>query len=245
MTAADRDAPHLSPATLSPQGAFETAMAALSRMPGEIGWMGYRKLKRRIGNRTLADFDRIVERLGPGDIAIDLGANAGEITRRLADTGAEVHAFEPDPDTFARLRENVGTFGNVILHNKAAGAEAGTVPIFRPASWYEGREASASKAVSVQRDSRTEGFVPAGTVEMIDFGAFLNDLPRPAALVKVDIEGSEWTLLDRVLAEARDRFDAMFVETHERFDRSVLPRLKRMQRDFASWDRPYVNLYWG
>jgi FkbM family methyltransferase len=186
-----------------------------------------------------------VERLGPGDIAIDLGANAGEITRRLAQTGAEVHAFEPDPDTFARLRENVGTFGNVILHNKAAGAEAGTVPIFRPASWYEGREASASKAVSVQTRQPDGGVRAAGTVEMIDFSAFLNDLPRPAALVKVDIEGSEWALLDRVLAEARGRFDAMFVETHERFDRSVLPRLKRMQREFASWDRPYVNLYWG
>jgi FkbM family methyltransferase len=242
---ADPDALHLSPATLAPRGGFETAMAALSRLPGEAGWIGYRKLKRRIGHRTMGDFHRFVERLGPGDIAIDLGANAGEITRELAQTGAEVHAFEPDPDTFARLRDNVGAFDNVVLHNKAAGAEAGTVPIFRPPSWYEGREASASKAVSVLTDSRTEGFVSAGTVEMIDFSAFLNDLPRPAALVKVDIEGSEWALLDRVLAEARGRFDAMFVETHERFDRSVLPRLKRMQREFASWDRPYVNLYWG
>jgi len=220
-------------------------MAVLSHIPGEAGWIGYRKLKRRIGNRTLADFRRIVDTLGPGDIAIDLGANAGEITQELARSGAEVHAFEPDPETFARLQGAVAGFDNVVLHNKAAGGEAGLVPILRPASWYEGREPSASKAVSVVRDQRTEGFVPAGSVEIIDFAAFLNALPRPATLVKVDIEGSEWALLDRVMAEARDQFDAMFVETHERFDRSVLPRLKAMQCEFAAWDRPYVNLYWG
>ena len=42
--------------------------------------------------------------LGPGDVCIDLGANIGEVTVPLAETGATVHAFAPDHDTFAQLK---------------------------------------------------------------------------------------------------------------------------------------------
>jgi hypothetical protein len=63
--------------------------------------------KRRHGNaRWRADylFDCAVRRLRPGDVVVDCGANIGLITLRLAARGATVHAFEPDPYSFGRLR---------------------------------------------------------------------------------------------------------------------------------------------
>lgn len=232
------------PATLKACGPVEQAFALLSRLPGWIGRVGYRKLKRRIAIRARAEFDRLAASLGPGDIAIDLGANVGDFTRRLAATGAEVHAFEPDPDTFAVLAERLADLPNVRLHNMAAGDRAGTVPILRPQSWYQGAERSASKAVTVIETARSSGFVQAGTVAMIDFAEFLRALPRPASLVKVDIEGAEWGLLDAVLGRAGDRFAAMFVETHERFDPVRVPQVQALQQRFRRQPRPYVNLYW-
>jgi FkbM family methyltransferase len=49
-------------------------------------------------------------RLRPGDVALDLGANIGwyaTLLDRMAEPGAEVFAFEPDPDNRALLEENL------------------------------------------------------------------------------------------------------------------------------------------
>jgi hypothetical protein len=36
----------------------------------------------------------------------------------------------------------------------------------------------------------------------------------------------------------------MFVETHERFDKSVVPEAISLQRFAASLSAPYINLFW-
>lgn len=232
--------------SLRPEGIVENGLQAVSHLPGWLGWVAYRKLKRRIGIRTMNDFNKVVETLGPGDICCDLGANIGEVTRILAATGATVHAFEPDPETFAKLQKNLEGFANVHCHNQAVGHENSTVTLLRTESYSnETLRASASKATAVVPRKNSQGFVESGTVEMIDFSEFLQGLEKPAALVKVDIEGAEWTLLERVLTAASDRFKAMFVETHERFDLSILPYAKSKQAQFRNMDAPYINLYWG
>ena len=230
---------------LKPTDLAETVFALGQNLPGRAGWLFYRKLKRRFADRSAKVFDRMVAALGPDDIAIDLGANVGEITTRLATTGAQVHAFEPDPETFAHLQTALAGHGNVHLHNAAVGGRDGTVTLYRPPSWQdETRRRSASKANTIVANDRSAGFNPGAEVPLVDFARFLNELPKPAKLIKVDIEGAEWDMLDAVEARAMDRFEAMFIETHERFDLSILPMLKARQARYAATDRPYVNLYW-
>lgn len=233
-------------ATLRPRGGFERAMALGAHLPGPPGYICFRKLKRRMGQRGEAAFRAAVASLGPGDIAIDLGANIGDITEALARTGATIHAFEPDPETFLHLSARMTGHDNVTLHNAAAGDRDGEVTLYRPASWHDtDRRRSASKANSVADQARARGFEASGTVPMVDFARFLNDLPGPAQLVKMDIEGSEWEVLDAIADRAPRQARAMFVETHERVDRGVLPRVRAMQAHFADNPDPYVNLYWG
>ena len=232
--------------TLRPIGAFERVMALGAHLPGAAGYLCFRKMKRRIGQRGVTAFQAALRRLGPGDIAVDLGANIGEITQQLAETGAQVHAFEPDPETFSHLAARFADAPNVTLHNAAAGGRDDEVTLYRPASWAdEAMRRSASKANSVADMAKARGFTPSGTVPMIDFASFLNELPGDVQLVKVDIEGAEWELLEAVLDRAPDRFRAMFVETHERVDRATLPLVRRMQAQFAAKPDPYVNLYWS
>ncbi len=59
-----------------------------------------------------------------GDCVIDVGANIGAYTRILSQwVGREgsVHSYEPVPETFSYLCNNVTKFGmaNVIVHNAA------------------------------------------------------------------------------------------------------------------------------
>lgn len=230
---------------LEPTDLAELLFAAGQGLPGQIGWMFYRKLKRRYADRSAVVFNRMVAALKPGDIAIDLGANVGEVTAQLAATGATIHAFEPDPETFGHLSAALGARPNVHLHNAAVGGRDGTVTLYRPPSWQdEDRRRSASKANTIVANDRSAGFDAGAEVPLIDFARFLIDLPRPASLIKVDIAGAEWDMLDAVEARAMDRFKAMFVETHERFDLSILPMLRARQARYAALARPYVNLYW-
>jgi hypothetical protein len=66
----------------------------------------------------------------PGDRCIDVGANVGVHTVRLARLvadGGEVIAIEPDPDVVTRINRNIGLNGltNVRVIGAAAGQRAG------------------------------------------------------------------------------------------------------------------------
>lgn len=85
------------------QGPFEKAMALGTRVPGTLGYIARRKLKRRQCARMQDTFSQVLAETQAGDLCIDLGANIGSITKRMAMTGADVISFEPDPGAFAAL----------------------------------------------------------------------------------------------------------------------------------------------
>jgi FkbM family methyltransferase len=230
-------------AELKPISPFERILALGQAVPAALGSFCYRRLKRRYTHRSAGLFDDWVSRLGHGDIAIDLGAHVGVVTERLARTGATVHAFEPDPDAFAILSSRMQGQPNVVLHRQAASDRNGAVILRRTLS-HRPHGDRPSKASSIVRCDRKMNLAGGVDVEAVDFAAFLRSLPRPARLVKVDIEGAEWAVLRSVIERALDRFEAMFVETHERFDWSVLPEAMRLQRFAASPRVPYINLFW-
>ncbi|MEM1351990.1 MAG: FkbM family methyltransferase, partial [Pseudomonadota bacterium] len=94
------------------------------------------KLKRRQARNERAAFARgllqgVRSMLRPGDVVIDCGANIGDVAEPLAETGATVLAYEPDPYAFGRLEARLGERSNVKLHNAAVGVEAGTVRLMR------------------------------------------------------------------------------------------------------------------
>ena len=66
---------------------------------------------------------------------IDLGANIGKYTRKMAREAKEVIAFEPDPWAYAALQQNVTDLDNVKVENAAAGINERTVLLFRHADF--------------------------------------------------------------------------------------------------------------
>ena len=64
-------------------------------------------------------------------------------------------------------------------------------------------------------------------VEVIDFPAFVRGLGRPVKLLKVDIEGAEYILLNALIdAGLMDRIEKVYVETHAH----AIPSLKEADR---------------
>jgi len=222
------------------------AMNLGSNLPGVFGLWFYKKVKPQFSAVAANEFDLALAKLGPDDICLDLGANIGEFTQKLAATGAKVHSFEPDPNTFEMLEESTGNLSNVVLHPKAIGATTGSVQLLR-AKNYDRNPKSKSLGSSVVRKSRFS-MDPENSVdvEQVNFFDFVASLPKSPALIKMDIEGAEWPILEALCQKNSPKpFGALFVETHERFNSwRLMPKLNRLRRFTAANPDPMINLYW-
>ena len=189
---------------------------------------GIERSRDRDGRRAHAKgmLQGIVSMLPPGDVTVDCGANLGAITEVLADSGATVHAFEPEPFTFDILRKNFGDRPNVILHNVAVGVNAGKVTLMRAEGWAANPQGT-SESCSIIEGRRRMDTGDGIEVELIDF-AFLTDLlsrHSRIALVTSDIESAELDPLEAM--ETHGFFDKVgltVAETHEQKFAHLAPR---------------------
>ncbi|MCU0902754.1 MAG: FkbM family methyltransferase [Tabrizicola sp.] len=228
-----------------PQSTREAVLIWLSRFENRIGRKARRLLMRIHGPRAVADFEARLPRIGPGDLCLDLGANVGLFTAEMAKRGCEVHAYEPDPMAYAELVRNVGHLPNVTLHNVAVGAKAGSFRLRRSRSF--GKHPLASTTMSSIALSNPKRYQEDDGVDVtvLAFQDVIAGFGRPVALVKMDIEGSEFDILREVFSDpARFDIDAIYCETHERESYPEFKEIDRMRRASETMARPYVNLYW-
>ncbi|MBY0352380.1 FkbM family methyltransferase [Tabrizicola sp.] len=190
----------------------------------------------------------VASMLRPGDVTVDCGANRGDVTALLAASGAEVHAFEPDPYNLEKLTERFAGLANVRLHAAAVGTEAGTIRLMRAANWEANPDLASVKSTVVaggQNIAEGEGIA----VALVDFPAFLRGLVAAhgrVAFVKLDIEGAELALLSAMLDQRLfDRIQLTVAETHERKFKDLRPRFAALREAVAAAYPPSrVNLDW-
>ena len=137
----------------------------------------------------------------PAPFIIDGGANEGVTVRywKSLFPSARIVAFEPDPDCFARLRENCGDLKDVELHRAGLWTANGPMS-FKPVGGLGGH-----LSCCCPRDD-----VADVKVEMLRLRDFLAE---PVDFLKLDIEGAE---ID-VLQDCADRLrsvDKMYLEYH-------------------------------
>ncbi len=221
-------------------------MALGTKLPGNLGYIARRKLKRRQCARMQDTFSEVLAETRDGDLCVDLGANIGSITLRMARTGADVISFEPDPGAFAMLQDAVAELPNVTLINKAAGHQSDSLLLHRSAKWSPDDPSGHTQGSSLVHSDNGADDENAVRVDVVDIIAYLEALDRDIRILKMDIEGAEWDILARLVDHPiLSRIDCIFVETHERQDPK---RYVPMFEDFQDWaekiERPYINLYW-
>jgi FkbM family methyltransferase len=159
------------------------------------------------------EFARLGEWIGEGDWVIDVGANIGHYTLRMAELvgrAGRVLAFEPVPETFELLTANISAAGarNVSLFNVAASATAAVASFAMPRfesgllNYYMAGLTSTTK---VACDPDTEFDVL--TIALDDLV-----LPKRVALVKIDVEGHELNVLEGMEALLRREHPLLVVE---------------------------------
>ena len=150
----------------------------------------------------------------PGDTVLDIGANQGFFSCYAAHRGAQVYAFEPNPESFQRLIYNVSVNGfggrvtaepwaiaddraetELLVSNKLGGCMTTISPRF-----------AQNTGLSV----RTRMTVPCRTLaEILDSYS----LSR-VRLCKIDAEGSELTILSTLRPNHLELIDSFAIEIH-------------------------------
>jgi FkbM family methyltransferase len=131
-------------------------------------------------------------------VAVDAGAHVGLLTRKLAQHFERVYAFEPNPEAYACLRVNTEGLKNVTLFPKALGAAPGRAGI-RPAPGFNSGDRVLDET--------------AQDVEMTTVDALgLEELD----LLKVDVQGYEWYVLQGAARTIRYTRPLMIVEVESK-----------------------------
>ena len=126
-------------------------------------------------------------RVGTDDVILDLGANVGlsMLTYHRRYPGARIIGYEMDQDNCQLARQNTARYPNLEVHQAAVSAAGGRVRYQK-----SGRPDGYSTGVSEDRADVVE--VPAFTFSDILTRYELTEI----AFLKMDIEGSEWAILE-------------------------------------------------
>ena len=215
----------------------------LRRLPGRVGDRYQVKYLRR--HAQTRSFPEALRR-SRGMTCIDLGANVGEYTRKMASMAKRVIAFEPDPWTLDVLRANLADLENVTIENAAAGTFEGMVLLYRHVKFEENpaRYSESSSLVASKSNVAEEGAIE---VRQVDFIDYIERLDEDIGILKMDVEGAEVDLLEALIdrPDITKRIDHVFVETHESRIQGHETRVKSLRDRVQQMQRPVINLYWS
>ncbi|HEU4833564.1 MAG TPA: amino acid adenylation domain-containing protein [Pyrinomonadaceae bacterium] len=189
-------------------------------------------------------------KLCDGDCVFDVGANIGLFTLFVYEhfPRARVFAFEPMPTTFACLSDNVGRYGlpamlyRCALSNRSGAARFTFYPKWTASSsLYGDAQAEEAALLTYLRNQGKEvaeyaAQLAAGRYEGQEVECRLERLSEIIAeqkieridLLKLDVEKSEWDVLEGIDAEDWKKIRQVVVEVHD-----LDGRLERMQQLLA------------
>ena len=161
--------------------------------------------------------DYFLEAANDRPLVFDCGANIGMSTLffKWLYPLSEIHAFEPDPETFAILNENVNRnrLAHVYLHNVALTAAAGQLAFFVPTG-------SSGSPLASTVSSRCGPGSRRIVVDGVPLSSYIGG--REIDLLKMDVEGAEEGILRAAAAAGALRnVREIAVEYHHNLEQGI------------------------
>ena len=146
-----------------------------------------------------------------GADVIDIGANIGAVTMRWAIGRPDLrfHCYEPNPQAFETLRQNVGANGldaRVTLHAEAVGRAKGKLDL-----WIDVPTAHSTAFGESPFPGGRRVSTPVVSLDE----AWARTAERPIAMLKIDAEGGEVDILEGASQAALAAVQCAIVEYHD------------------------------
>lgn len=178
----------------------------------------YEKWKSDSIEKTSEAFYEVTE----GDLCIDCGANVGNVTSLMAAKGAEVYSFEPNPFAFDVLKKRFKDNPRVHCINKGVWDRNDKISLYfhEKSNEDEVKWSTGSSILSCKKNISTNKSID---IDVIDLIEFIKNLDRKVAVLKIDVEGAEIEILEKIISEKLYlNIGSILVETHDH----KIPELK-------------------
>lgn len=150
-------------------------------------------------------------RIAGNTVAVDIGANIGLQTVRLAQAFSEVHAFEPVLGNWECLLENTRNIGNVTPHCCGISDKVEELEICLP-------ESSTNSGAWSIVDFQSQSGVKTVSSDFMPLDAILHDTSMDIDLIKIDVQGYEMSVLRGSEEILRRNSPVVLIEMHQNTD---------------------------
>ena len=164
----------------------------------------------------------------PNQIALDIGASRGLYSARMAIWSKEVICFEPHPSSSRLLKETVAkVFPSMTVHSVALSNQNG-LESFK----FEFLDPGRSRIIYTDSEKGNFGvrMVPVKTLDIFQLGNI--------SLIKIDVEGFEFEVLEGALETIKKSRPAIIIEIEERHREGSFGRVRNFLRELN-----YTGIY--
>jgi len=146
---------------------------------------GYLRYLTYFNDLKLSKF--FIKNLKEDDVFYDIGANYGFYSYLALEFCKEVHLFEPQPDLFKNLSENLREESDIFLNNVALSNKSGIESLL-----IAGGESSIVPEIKMELSKEFKKEIEVQTITLDDYIKVHN---KPSVL-KIDVEGAEDLVLE-------------------------------------------------
>lgn len=162
--------------------------------------------------------------IASGDHVLDVGGNRGTYAYRLWKLGARLDVFEPNPECASVLKSWAAALRDVNVHQVALSSRSGTAQLHVPVDEH-GVEHDASASIEHPAESNSHDYeVPLKPLDSFGFA--------DVALIKIDVEGHEASVIAGAEATLRASMPALIVEIEQRHNSKPI---KQIFKDIESF----------
>jgi FkbM family methyltransferase len=156
-------------------------------------------------------FHRVYASIKKDDTVIDIGAHIGTYSKKFAERARKVYAIEPHPEIYQQLTSNTEPYPNIETIQAAVSNAAGVAHLYSDASGTKHPTQGSTLSLNKGNVSYESGF----EVESIRLSDLLNSIGKFVRLIKIDIEGMEYKVINDLLDNASmDKVGKIYVEDH-------------------------------
>lgn len=203
-----------------------------------------KRLSSRKSSHTYKDEVSAFDKLGPGDVAIDCGANVGNVTARMASNGATVYAFEPNPYAYQVLKDRFLGVSNVHCLNKGVLDRDGMMQLYLHENAHED-QVKWSTGSSLLKNKGNINPNSCVEIEVIDLARFIKELDTEIKVLKMDVEGVECQIINKLIdSNLIDKIKFLIAETHEKKNPPLKEETDRLRKRIEEEKLTNVELKW-
>lgn len=177
-------------------------------------------------------------------ICIDCGANVGTIAGAFANKGATVYAFEPNPECFEELAKKFKGNSKIHLFQKGVLDRASTMKLYK--SIYHNDDtlffSQSSSLYSSKNNIDSREYFEVECIDLIDF---IKNLNQNIMILKIDVEGAEFQILEKLINEkVYEKIKYILVETHDETIPEIKKIASKVRNEIKELNITNINLDW-